>query len=169
MLPIIPVMQLLLAANTVEGRKKLQKMVHILKELGAPFEDRFEYSYYGMYSAELRGEIAQLVAENLVAEEEMAYPDGKKGFTMTATQAMRDLLTQHGLAAPPSWTALALELNGMNAVQLEGVSTVLFLKSRGHQGDALKTRLLELKPHLKEISDFCCQKAEELSARRLAA
>lgn len=169
MLPIIPVMQLLLAVDTVAGRKKLQKMVHILKELGAPFEDRFEYSYYGMYSTELRGEIEQLVAENLIEEKETEFKDNKKGFTTTATPAMGVLLAQHGLSEPQPWASLATDLNKMSSTQLEGISTILFLKARGHEGAAIKKRLLELKPHLAEDADFCCQTAEELSARRLVA
>ena len=38
---------------------------------------------------------------------------------------------------------------------LEGISTILFLKRRGLQGEQLKQRLLSLKPHLAAQYDAC--------------
>lgn len=51
--PAVPLLQLVHLLRRIEGREKLQKIVYILKVLGAPFSERFEYSSYGMYSLQL--------------------------------------------------------------------------------------------------------------------
>ena len=41
------------AAGHIGGRKKLQKMVFISKKLEYPFQEKFEFHFYGPYSEEL--------------------------------------------------------------------------------------------------------------------
>jgi uncharacterized protein YwgA len=43
--PIVPLLQLIYVLGRIGGRKKLQKIVHVLQALGVPFPERFEYSY----------------------------------------------------------------------------------------------------------------------------
>src|SRR5438128_449661 len=69
MSPTLQIAQLLRVLRRIEGRKKLHKEIHILQELGYPFPERFEYSYYGMFSHELRGEVNSLVQDKLIREE----------------------------------------------------------------------------------------------------
>ncbi len=40
-------------SGEVTGRKKLQKMIYIAKKLGFPFQEKFEFHFYGPYSEEL--------------------------------------------------------------------------------------------------------------------
>lgn len=40
-------------AGEIVGRKKLQKMIYILKKLNYPFQEKFQFHFYGPYSEEL--------------------------------------------------------------------------------------------------------------------
>ncbi|MFA1822439.1 YwgA family protein [Virgibacillus oceani] len=44
----------------VSGRKKLQKMIYILQKCKLPFEEKFEYHFYGPYSEELTLRVEEL-------------------------------------------------------------------------------------------------------------
>ena len=47
-------------AGEITGRKKLQKMIYILKKCRLPFEEKFEYHFYGPYSEELTLRVEEL-------------------------------------------------------------------------------------------------------------
>lgn len=40
-------------AKEITGRKKLQKMIYILQVCGLPFEEKYQFHFYGPYSEEL--------------------------------------------------------------------------------------------------------------------
>jgi uncharacterized protein YwgA len=153
--PALQIAQLLRVLKTVNGRKKLQKLVHILQEFGHPFPEQFEYSHYGMYSRELRSELSLLVTEDLVSERENQNQFGHPSFTFEATPKLSSLLDELDLEPEPSWAEAATKLQGYSSLELEGISTILFLRRCGLQGEQLKQRLLSLKPHLSEQYDFC--------------
>jgi len=157
--PVIPVLQLLNALARVEGRKKMQKTVHILRELGAPFQERFEYSHYGMYSAQLKGELDALEREGLVTETPAAETNT---FIIAATPKVGELLSEVGLAEPPPWVDLARRLNSLPAQVLEGISTILFLRRTEDDDVVVRARLLSLKPHLSPVADTCFMEADSL-------
>ena len=149
----------------VDGRKKLQKLVHTLQELGYPFDEYFEYSFYGMYSKQLRDELDALVSSKLVTEHENRHSFGST-FSFEATPQLDELLSDLGTATPPEWAATAESLNELSAQELEGISTILFLRRRGFEGAALRDRLIALKPHLRDVVEHCEQKAEQLLQER---
>src|SRR6202000_44948 len=124
--PVIPLLQLLNAVSRVEGRKKMQKTVYILKELGVPFQERFEYSYYGMYSAQLKAELDTLEYEGLVKESECFGVN--KTFIIEAEPKAAELLAEVGITEAPAWLEVAKHLNSLSAQVLEGISTILFLR-----------------------------------------
>jgi uncharacterized protein YwgA len=150
--PVIPVLQLVSVLERIEGRKKLQKTVHILRELGVPFQERFEYSFYGMYSSQLKGEIDILERDGLLNQDikEGANPT----YIIESTPKLKKLLEELAIA-PPAWIDLAQQLNNLSAQVLEGMSTILFLR-RTEKGDAaIRAKLLSLKPHLADLADKC--------------
>jgi len=165
--PIVPLLQLLHLLKRVEGRKKLQKLVHILQERGVPFPERFEYSYYGMYSAQLRSEVERLESEKLVNESPCSAGTNLS-YSLEATDDIGKLLKEIGQEQEPAWAATARLLNGLSAQELEGISTILFLKECGLSGDELKNRLLVLKPHLEPIYAKCEKEASKLPDYRQA-
>lgn len=139
----------------------MQKTVHILKELGAPFQERFEYSYYGMYSAQLKGELDALEKEGLVIESE-SYSSPNKTFVIEPTPKVDQLLTEVGLAAPPVWIDVAKDLNKLSAQMLEGISTILFLRRTEKDETIIRRNLISLKPHLEQVADDCFNQANQL-------
>lgn len=154
--PVIPVLQLFHAVPRFDGRKKLQKTVHILKELGAPFQERFEYSYYGMYSAQLKGELDALEREGLVKERETETPYAPHPtYVIESTSKVAELLKEFNLATPPTWVEVAKQLSQLPVHVLEGVSTILFLQRTEADKAAIRERLLSLKPHLAPVADAC--------------
>ncbi len=159
--PVIPVLQLLHALNRIEGRKKVQKTVHILKELGAPFGERFEYSFYGMYSAQLKGELDTLEREGLVTEHE-TQSGTHPTYVVESTPKLSELLEELHLATPPNWVETARQLNSLPAQTLEGISTILFLRRTESDPAAIHQRLLSLKPHLASVADACVAAADRL-------
>ncbi|HWQ90519.1 MAG TPA: hypothetical protein VN673_02520 [Clostridia bacterium] len=153
--------QLIDLLQTVKGRKKLQKLVHILQELGHPFPEPFEYSFYGMYSQQLRSELDVLVAEDFISESPLA---GGTGYEFKANPRLRRLLEGLGVGSQPPWGDLAQELNKRRPQELEAISTILVLRRRGLVGPELKRKVLELKPHLRSIFDSSLAEAEALAA-----
>jgi hypothetical protein len=162
--PTLRVAQLMRLLRRVEGRKKLHKQVHILQELGYPFAERFEYSYYGMYSQELRAEVASLVKDKLVQEKASPNQPGEWTYTFESTPALDQFLDGLEVEKEPPWAPVAENLNSLHTQKLEGVSTILFLLKRGLQGEDLRERFHALKPHLKDIYVGCKQKASSLVA-----
>jgi hypothetical protein len=53
-------MEFFSVASEVTGRKKLQKMIYILQKCKLPFEEKFEYHFYGPYSEELTLRVEEL-------------------------------------------------------------------------------------------------------------
>ena len=169
MYPALRIAQLLRLLGRVDGRKKFQKLVHILQELGYPFNERFEYSYYGMYSPQLRGELDSLAADKLIAESETCNPFGSPAFTFEKTAQLDALLDEVGVESEPDWSAAAKKLNALSPQMLEGVSTILHLRRCGLGGEPLKQRLLSLKPHLADIEAQCFQQTEAIVAFKLGS
>jgi len=62
-------MEFFSAANQVAGRKKMQKMIYILQKCELPFEEKYEFHFYGPYSEELTLRVEELC--NLGFLEEM--------------------------------------------------------------------------------------------------
>lgn len=161
--------QLLHVLRRVSGRKKFQKLVHTMQELGYPFSEQFEYSYYGMYSRQLRGELDSLIADNLLREDEGVNPRGGASFSFQALSQLDSVLAELGVEKEPEWTPVAKKLNCYSSQVLEGISTILYLKRCGFEGAQLKQRLLSLKPHLADQYDHCENEADFLIQNFLAS
>ncbi len=158
--PFIRISQLLVRLGAIEGRKKLQKIVHILQSTGAPFEEKFELSHFGAYSSELRGEVAKLAKDDLVQEEE---PTGCAGsYIYRPTAALQALVKELSVSLDEPWLDLAEKLNLRSAQELEGISTVLYLKRWGWSQEGLRQQFSALKPHLVKDFDACRQEADSL-------
>lgn len=159
--PAIPLLQLFRVLRTVEGRKRLQKTVHILQALGvAPFQEKFEYSHFGMYSAQLRREVERLAAEELITESSSSNA-GATTYTIEKTSYLDELLQD--LTIPePEWAPIAQNLSRLKTSVLEGVSTLLFIENRVPGKIQSREKLLLLKPHLADVVDECFRKLEEL-------
>jgi uncharacterized protein YwgA len=140
---------LLGACKRVDGRKKLQKIVHILREAGYPFAYRYGYHFHGPFSDELKADIDALASENLVNEQECGTTfGGFKQYTYSLSDSARSLIESLGATGLPSWSDLAEELNEKPAQELESISTIIYLMRSGCAEPQLRTRFGQLKPHL---------------------
>lgn len=61
-------MKFFATANEVTGRKKLQKMIYILQKCHVPFEERYQFHFYGPYSEELTLRVEELCNLNFIDE-----------------------------------------------------------------------------------------------------
>ncbi|GAB3789265.1 YwgA family protein [Virgibacillus kimchii] len=53
-------MEFFSVADEITGRKKLQKMIYILQKCKLPFEEKYEFHFYGPYSEELTLRVEEL-------------------------------------------------------------------------------------------------------------
>ncbi|GHH97969.1 YwgA family protein [Neobacillus kokaensis] len=117
-------MQAILVSGEIIGRKKLQKMIYIAKKIQFPFNDRFQFHFYGPYSEELTTRVEELCNMGFLNEVKE-----KKGgyfqYRYTLTETGKEFLSINEVDMPCLEDCL-IDMNEQNARFLELVSTVLF-------------------------------------------
>jgi uncharacterized protein len=165
MTPELLLGQLLKTAGNIRGRKKLQKIVHLLQSLrGVRFGYSFQFSFFGPYSADLKADMDQLTREGLINETPSSTSTGLTTFDFSLSGAMEKLLEDVHAASPSGWDDLAVKLNAKSAQDLEGISTIVFLERMGWAGEALEDQFRTLKPRLAENFHAFLTEAEALKA-----
>ncbi|CCO07623.1 YwgA family protein [Desulforamulus hydrothermalis] len=135
----------------IHGRKKLQKMVHLLKKGGVAFPFKYEYHHYGPYSAQLQSEINSLVYNGFLAEKKendtyvYSLTDQGRRFKEKLAECLH-----YQFEIKKTLVNLLAEKNSQF---LEMVSTFAFLIDAGYDAAAAKEKCLELKPHLQKHID----------------
>ena len=161
--PFVLLAQLLVCTGGITGRKKLQKMVHILQSQGIGFGFNFRLGLYGAYSSDLSSQMEELVSCQLVGENSRSsdgYPTSHfvaEEKLLTALKALEEMPT-------PDWESLAKKLNSKTPRELEGASTVIFLEKSGLQDEALKKQFQAIKPHLSHDFEAAAAFAASLRA-----
>jgi uncharacterized protein len=117
-------MQAILVSGEIIGRKKLQKMIYIAKKVDFPFQERFQFHFYGPYSEELTLRVEELCNMGFLNEVKE-----KKGgyfqYRYTLTEPGKEFLSLNGIEMPFLQDCLE-DMNSQNARFLELVSTVLY-------------------------------------------
>ncbi|KGX93847.1 hypothetical protein N781_01225 [Pontibacillus halophilus JSM 076056 = DSM 19796] len=109
----------------VVGRKKLQKMIYIMKKCGLPFEERYQFHFYGPYSEELTLRVEELC--NLGFLEEMKEKkSGYHQYRYTLTPDGKEFLGHYDDLSMPPMDALIEAMNGRSSRFLELVSTMVY-------------------------------------------
>jgi uncharacterized protein len=143
--PLFDLMQIL---GSVDGRKKLQKIVYILKSIGFPFQEDFRYHYFGPYSSDVQYEISELVDEKYVEESHEGAVNGYESYSYhyIGDESQSNQFSQY--------SEFLLQLNGKEARLLEMVSTIFFLEA-DHYGspELIRQKVISLKPHLEGLVD----------------
>ncbi|HEY3367458.1 MAG TPA: hypothetical protein VGK74_20575 [Symbiobacteriaceae bacterium] len=157
---------MLLTAGEIRGRKKLQKMVFIAQSLGYSFTEPFDLHVWGPYSETLAVKLKEMTDWGFAREEVLPGPAGNHHYIYTpghnAAQAVRGPEAEAVLP-----TELVLHLNAQDATLLEGVATVLYLRSKGQDGEAAGETLARLKPD--KFSDPARVRAAGIFAEELEA
>lgn len=149
MTPELLLGQLLNITGSIRGRKKLQKIVHLLQTLrGVRFGYSFQFSFFGPYSADLKADMDQLTQEGLVNETPDSTATGLSTFTFSLSTSMKELLEDVHVEKQADWADFAARLNAKSAEELEGISTIVFLERVGWSGEELREQFSELKPRL---------------------
>lgn len=117
-------MQAVLVSGEIVGRKKLQKMIYIAKKIAFPFQERFQFHFYGPYSEELTlrmEELCNMGFLNEVKEKKGGYYQ----YRYTLTDSGKEFLSLNEVEMPFLQECL-LDMNQKNARFLELVSTVFY-------------------------------------------
>lgn len=117
-------MQFFSTAEEVVGRKKLQKMIYILKKCEVPFEEKYEFHFYGPYSEELTLRVEELCNLGFVSE----VKEDKSNYYQYRYQATEQgemFLNQSQVELPPLDDRID-KMKGKSSRFLELVSTMLY-------------------------------------------
>lgn len=117
-------MQFFSVANEVTGRKKLQKMIYILQKCDVPFEEKYQFHFYGPYSEELSLRTEELCNLGFITEEK----EDKSNYFQyyyKITNDGQDFLSQFKLDMPDFTEKVGL-LKEKSSRFLELVSTMLY-------------------------------------------
>ncbi|RLL42852.1 YwgA family protein [Oceanobacillus piezotolerans] len=118
------IIQFFSVAKEVTGRKKLQKMIYILQKCNIPFEEKYNFHFYGPYSEELTLRIEELCNLGFlheVKEEKSNYYQ----YNYTLTSDGEEFLNQFHLDMP-DYTEKVNLLREKSSRFLELVSTMLY-------------------------------------------
>lgn len=141
-------------ATQIDGRKKLQKIVYLLKLYKLPFEMNYKYYHYGPYSAELQTEINYLVSHGLLDElpigEMYVYRINNKGYEFL--KSYRKMIDDD-FEIPEN---LLNELLDCDTSVLEMASTYAYLLEMGYGQEEAYNKAVKLKPYL----EYCFDEAK---------
>lgn len=158
----LAVWRLVRVLGRVKGRKRLQKIVHLLKSAGhQDFQQGFILHYFGPFSRELAAQVDFLCDAGLLTEEEHR---GSYRYEV-CSQTRQDRLGQSILGAQqtPPWTALAHRLHAKSTPFLEALSTLAYLAAAGRKGKRLEDEFRLIKPALRRYFDEAHSFAKEIS------
>lgn len=139
---------MLVTANEVRGRKKLQKMVFIAQSLGYPFPEPFDLHMWGPYSEVLTVKLKEMADWGFAQEASLPGPAGNQHYVYTpgpnAGRVVNELADDPRADAPLA--ELVTCLNRQDATLLEGVATVMYLRAQGKADEVVGQALSRLKP-----------------------
>ncbi|MGI8316566.1 YwgA family protein [Halobacillus mangrovi] len=119
-------MQFFSSTDEIVGRKKLQKMIYILKKCDIPFEERYQFHFYGPYSEELTLRVEEMCNLGFISETR----EEKKNYYQyryQLTDSGRAFLEHYTMDLPPLNDHIT-EMNAKSSRFLELVSTMLFFE-----------------------------------------
>jgi len=120
----VRIMSALSASGEIVGRKKLQKMIYIAKKLSFPFQEKFQFHFYGPYSEELTLRVEELFNLGFI-EEVKEKKGGYYQYRYKITENGEEFLHLYETEMPFLKECLT-SMNEQNARYLELVSTVLY-------------------------------------------
>ncbi|MEK4023551.1 YwgA family protein [Sporosarcina sp. FSL W7-1283] len=137
------IVQFVSLANEVNGRKKMQKMIYILKKMDFPFAEKYELHMYGPYSEELTLRVEELCEMGFLAER---FED-KGSYKQYCYQVTDEGSKFLGTAEEPRvQLPVCIErLNGKSSRFLELVSTLLFFDQLDKEEQIAKVRIVKNK------------------------
>ncbi|MGM9927030.1 MAG: YwgA family protein [Bacillus sp. (in: firmicutes)] len=141
------------SVGEIEGRKKLQKIIYIAKKVDFPFQEKYQFHFYGPYSEELTLRVEEL-CEMGYLQESKEKKNGYYQYCYSITEAGEDFLHLYELDIPALQECLQ-DMNGQNARFLELVSTILYFEALTKEEVIEKVAVVKSKQHytLSEIDE----------------
>jgi uncharacterized protein YwgA len=153
-------MQAFAAAGEIVGRKKLQKMIYIAKKVDFPFQERFQFHFYGPYSEELTLRVEELCNMGFLNEVK-EKKGGYMQYRYSLTDEGMEFLNMN-LVELPALEDCLTDMNSQNARFLELVSTVLFFDDL--EVEEVKEKIFTLKSKQKYTEEEIQQAYEYIEA-----
>lgn len=141
-------MQALAVSGEITGRKKLQKMIYIAKKVTFPFQERFQFHFYGPYSEELTLRVEELCNMGFV-EEVKENKGGYSQYRYTLTDTGKEFLSLNETDMPHLEDCMT-DMNEQSARFLELVSTVLYFDNLEKNEVVEKVHTLKKKQNYSE-------------------
>jgi uncharacterized protein len=116
----------LAASGEIIGRKKFQKMIYILKKLSFPFQEKYQFHFFGPYSEELTLRIEELCNMGFI-QEVKEKKGGYFQYRYSLTEEGSDFLSLYAVEMPQIKECME-DMNGQSARFLELVSTILYFE-----------------------------------------
>ncbi|GGJ83054.1 hypothetical protein GCM10007063_01930 [Lentibacillus kapialis] len=135
-------MQFFSEASDITGRKKLQKIIYILQKCHLPFEEKYQFHFYGPYSEELSLRVEELCNLGLIAEKKESVHNYIQ-YHYQITDDGKAFLEQFHLDMPDMTEQIAM-LKAKSSRFLELVSTMLYFE--GLTIDKLTKKIHTVKP-----------------------
>ena len=129
------------AGGKVAGMKKLQKLVYLANAVGYRTPHAFRYHYYGVYSFDVENDVTSAAAAGVLKIQQDASPDARRDFELAKPDSVATDLNEPGLK-------LVADLTKEEARTLEVLSTIVYVRSLGIEGEGLKRKVRELKGHI---------------------
>lgn len=146
--------------GSIDGRKKLQKLVYLIQHKGGPFEEAFQYHLYGPFSEQLANELEEMKTFGLVKEtRELAYSGSKYKYRYSITQGGRKVLQSKSNSDLEPFKNLIKTLGQYDARKLELMATSLFLSKSAYNFN--NTNLVEHIKHLKSEQNYTTTEIED--------
>jgi uncharacterized protein len=120
----LKVVTLIQEAGEVIGRKKLQKMVYIAKKLNFPFQEKYQFHFFGPYSEELTLKIEELCNMGYIHEVKEKV-SGYYQYRYEVNEEGNKLLSTYGTAIDMLGTCVR-SMNEQSSRFLELVSTIMY-------------------------------------------
>ena len=158
---VVELLRLIKSCESIEGRKKLQKVVHILQCNGNDFGFRYSFYHHGPFSADLKNEIDFLVSSDFVCEVEKAKGDYTQ-YVYSLNSSCLTVMKPMGLEIEPSWSDFAKKLSKRPAKILESISTILYLFDLDLSESEVRDEFKRLKPHLIDKLESSLAEAQTL-------
>jgi uncharacterized protein len=136
-------------AGEVVGRKKLQKIVYIAKKLNFPFNEKYQFHFYGPYSEEVTCRVEELCNFGFI-EEVKEKKGGYFQYRYTLTEQGETFLDHHELDMP-TLKQTVTNMNEKSSRFLELVSTVLFFDDL--EKEEVKEKIATLKAKQRYTDD----------------
>ncbi|MEK3888551.1 YwgA family protein [Bacillus sp. FSL K6-3431] len=140
-------------SEEIIGRKKLQKMIYIAKKMEFPFQEKFEFHFYGPYSEELTLRVEELCNFGFIKETK-EKKDNYYQYRYVITASGKEFLDSYHQEIPYLQECFST-MNKENSRFLELVSTVLYFEEDSKDEVVQKVHTLKNKQHytIEEINE----------------